>query len=377
MNENDQKLFDEIKQGVTNDVIEELKSNQVLRKKLFGGDNAETENNNDLPKFAKSAEYLKAINGRDVARAKELAGYKKGMSEGVNADGGYIVPVEFSDEIIRVANDYGVVRQNARRMPMKHQVQNVPTAQGVTVNRVAEGVTIGASKPTISRTVLTAKKLVALIPVSNELLEDADPDVIQLLALLAAEGFAGKEDSWGLAGLASGEGIFQNSSITGVTMGTGNTAFKNATFDNLIAMQNQLKSKALARAKWVMHSTVLNDLRAVKDSYGRYLLGEPGAGLPPTIWNLPVVTSDAMPADSASAVSTQFMALANFDYMLFGDRKQMTMEISRDASVIDTDGSTTINAFAQDMSIVKFTERIDIELVEPTKAFTWLKTAAS
>lgn len=373
-NEQVKGLVDELKQGITKDVLEEMKTNKVLRKDIFGGENTNTESEE---KFSKSANFVKALHNHDFAQVKELKANTKGMSEGTNGDGGYIVPVEFSNEIIRVANDYGVVRRLARKMPMKHQVQNVPTAQGVTVNRVSEGATIGASKPTLTRTVLTAKKLVALIPVTNELLDDADPDVVQLISLLAAEAFAGKEDTWGLEGLASGEGIFQNTNVPKVTLASTKTHFTDVTLDDLLSMQSLLKAKAVSGARYVMHNTVLNNLRAIKDSYGRYLLGDPVNSNPTTIWTLPVETTDALPAASATAAATAFIALANFNYMLFGDRKQMTMEISRDATVTDTDGSTTINAFAQDMSVIKITERVDIELVEPTKAFSYVITAAS
>jgi HK97 family phage major capsid protein len=368
------KFGDELKAGITKDVLEEMKSNQVLRKDLFG--NTEKSKDEKVDEQKKSAaEFIKAAYHQNFARAKELSGVSKGMTEGTNADGGFLVPEIFASEIIRVANDYGIVRQNARHWPMNSLKVNVPTANGISVNRVGEGAAAGSSKPTISRTVLTAKKLVALIPVANELLEDADPDVMSVIALLAAEGFAGKEDDWGLNGLASGEGILQNTTVPVRTMATGQDTFIEALLDDYLLLQKLLYAKALSGAKYFMHLQNWINLRSLKDSQGRYLLGNPSDEAAPRLWGLPVVTSDILP--TTTGVSTKFAGLANFNYMLFGDRRQYTMEVSREATVTDTDGSTAINAFSQDISVVKFTERIDIQLAEPTKAFAALKTAAS
>lgn len=370
-----EKFSDELKKGITKDVLEELKGNQVLRKAVFG-DASKGKEEEVAEKQQEAAAFIKAVYQGDFAQAKALSGVaKKGMSEGTNADGGYLVPEIFANEIVRVANDYGLIRQYARKWPMKSLKVNVPTAHGITVNRVSEGTRGGSSKATISRTTLTAKKLVALVPVSNELLEDADPDVMAVIALLAAEGFAGKEDEWGLMGLGSGEGIFQNTNVPGTTLASTKVNFTDATLDDYLGLQKLVKTKALSNAKYFMHLKTWIDLRSRKDSQGRYLLGEPGDKVDPYLWGLPVVTSDALPA--TSAVATKFAGLANFDYLIFGDRRQYTMEVSREATVTDTDGSTLINAFEQDMSVVKFTERVDIQLAEADKAAAFLKTAAS
>lgn len=370
-----EELKEDLKQGVTKEVYEKVKKELPLRKDIFGGDNAKSQKKEEKKR---AAEFIKALKARDGAQAKALTEpERKAMNEGTDADGGYIVPEYFSNEIIRVANDYGVVRRNARHWPMKSQIQRVPSASGVTVYRVNESAAITSSKATLSETVLTAKKLAALIPVSNELLQDADPDVVDVLIMLAAEAFAGKEDEWGLKGLSSGEGIFQTSGVTGVTLATGETGFADADADDLLDMQNELKSKAVAGAKYVMSLSVLNLFRKLKDSNGQYIVQSPVGSPVTTLWNLPVELSDAMPAASDTAAATKFAALGNFNYMLFGDRKTITMSISEDATVTDTDGSTTLNLFEQDMSAVRFIERIDIQLAEAANAFAHLTTAAT
>lgn len=368
MNEDAKKLLDELKTGVKKELVEELKNNAPLRKEIFGG----TKSTEAREAKEATAEYIKAKFLGDSAKAKALSG-------AVAGEGGEFVPEYFSSEVIRLAPQYGVVRKYAKRVPMIGATQKAPTAGSVTAYRVGHGAKATSSKPTTGNVTLTVEKVVAMIPVENELLKDANLGVVDLLTRLAAEGLTKKEDTWGLLGEGAGEGIFQDTDVPYFTMGSGMDTYAEATFDDLLEVMNKMDESALANAKWVMSFSVFNALRKIKAATsGEYIMQPPSGGQPAMIWNIPVIFSSLMPKTSdVSQAGTKFLALANFDYMLLGDREQMSIEISRDATVTDTDGTTPINLFEQDMSAVKIIERIDIELAEATKAFAVCKTAAS
>lgn len=368
MNENEKKMLEELKSGVTKEVLEALKNSAPLRKEVFGGSDAKSE---VKEMKEKAAEYLRAKFIGDSAKAKAL---------GLTAtSGAELVPEYFSSEVIRLAPQYGVVRRYARNIPMIGQTQKVPTAGSVTAYRVGHGAAATSSAPTTGKVTLTAEKVVAMIPVENELLKDANVDTIDLLTRLAAEAIAKKEDIWGLKGEGVGEGIFQNTSVPVVTMGSGMNTYAEATFDDLLDVMNAMDENALANAKWLMSFSVFNALRKIKAATtGEYIMQPPSGGQPATIWNIPVIFTPNLPKTSdQSQASQKFVALANMDFMLFGDRKEYSIEIAREATVTDTNGSTAINLFEQDMSAVKVMERVDIELAEADKAFAVLKTAAS
>ncbi len=103
-----------------------------------------------------------------------------------------------------------------------------------------------------------------------------------------------------------------------------------------------------------------------------------GGQLPATMWDIPYSTSAVMPknADSSQA-GKKFLALANFENLIHGDSKQYTMEISNQATITDTDGSTLINLFEQNMVALKIYGEIDIQLSNPDKAFAVIKTSAT
>lgn len=374
MNEETKKLLDELTKGVKDslkpEMAEMLKSLVADQKDIFGGAN-DTKSKEEAKQ--KSAEFLKAVFAKDSATVKAL-------SEGSNTDGGFLVPEYFSSEITRIAGLYGVVRRNANVIPVSGWKTNLPTAGSVTAYRVSEKGAITASAPTIGRVTLTLKKVATMIPVSNELLRDANVGTVDLLAKLSAEAFAKYEDEWGFLGKGAGEGLFQDTDVPAFTMGSGLDAYTDVTFDDLIGVMDKVSEGALSGAKWYMSFSVFNILRKLKYSAGTasYILQEPGAGQPATIWNFPVEFVSVMPkAGDASQAGKPFIAFGNLNYMALGDARQYEVTISQEATVTDTDGTTPINLFEQDMSAVRVIERIDIELAEADKAFAVCKTATS
>jgi HK97 family phage major capsid protein len=108
-----------------------------------------------------------------------------GASEGVPADGGFLVQPNFSSEIFRIAHEIGQVAPRARRVPIG------ANSNGLTMNAVdetsratgsrwggvqaywaAEGDTATASKPKFRQMELKLNKLIALMYATDELLAD-------------------------------------------------------------------------------------------------------------------------------------------------------------------------------------------------------------
>lgn len=380
----DQKLQEELKPviediktavtaAVTKDVVEKLKEELPNRKGIFGADQGESEEKAELEGKEKAAEYIKAVFNQDSAQVKAL-------SEGTAADGGYLVPEVFASEIIRLTPNYGVIRRNARNYPVSGAgfKTHLPTIGNVSVNRVGEKAAIPSSQPTTGQTSITIKKVAGLVPMSNELLKDANVDTVSILTALFAEALAKYEDEWGFLGKAAGEGVFQHASVPVVTMASTNTTYAKVTEDNLIDMLDQIDESALPGAKWYMSFSVFNALRKLEDSTGQKLIQSPTAGQPATLWNLPIEFVRVLPKTTdGSQTGTKFLAVGDLNYMLFADKKEYSMDISQEATIKDTDGTTPINLFEQDMSAVRVIERIDIQLAEASKAFAVLKTAAA
>jgi HK97 family phage major capsid protein len=369
LNDETKQLLDEVKAGV----VAELKSDpELLRKDVFGSDEVKSEDKL-IESKQKAADFVKAVYVGDLAKVKAL-------SEGVNADGGYMVPEYFSNEVLRLAPIFGVARRNARVLQVLGLKTHFPTADAVTAYRVGEKVAIPSSQPTIGRVTLVVKKIAAMIPMTNELLDDANVNTIDLIIRLVAEAFAKYEDEWAFLGKAEGEGVFQDPLVSVLNLASGKNTFAEVDFDDLLLAMDKLDESALSGAKWYMSFSVFNALRALKYASGTasYILQEPSNGQPATIWNLPVEFSKVLPKTTdQTQASTKFIALGNLDHMIIGDRMSMEIKISDVATVTDTDGSTGLNLFEQDMSALRAITRKDIQLTNQAKAFVAIKTAAS
>lgn len=378
MNDEQQKQFNQIVDQIKDEVVENsvaavtrealnsVKEGLAEIRNLSGDDNKQKEAREN------AANYIKAMYNNDRAKVKDLSG-------GTDNEGAELVPEYFSSELIRIANSYGLVRRKARRVPLTGKL-NFPTADGVVSYRIGSTEKIPVSSVNTDNVTLDPQKIACLVPVDNDLLSDANIDVVDLIALLGGESIALKEDQWGLAGLAAGEGILQGTNVPSRDMESGSTSFDDTTWTDLLLMQNLLDDDAIEGAEYVMSRSVWNLLRAktIGDADARYIFQAPGDSQPATIWNLPVNWSKVMPgANDADQEDTAFLALANFRYMMFGDRKQVSMEISREATVPSNDGSTTLNLFERDMSAIRLIERVDIELALQDKAFSVLTTAAT
>jgi len=371
------KMLDENQKGLVDlavkGVVEVLKTD--ANRKLFGGS---TEKEMTAEKKQLAVDYIKSIspkyqndNGMKTAllqRAKDVG--ELNLTAGT---GGDYTPDYLSSEIIRLIPTYGVIRKYGRVVPVVSDVQKIPTAGAVIAYRIGAGASLIPSIPATGILTLQVEKIACLIPFDNELLADATIGIVDLITQLSAEAIAKKEDTWGLLGENSGEGIMKNASVQVVTLASAET-FAGATLDDLMDMTGKLDENAVNNAKYAMSFSVFNVFRKQKLTT-QYALQNPAGGMPATIWNLPVIFSPVLPKTTdETQVATPFVICGNFDYLIIGDRGEYRIDLSTEGTY--TDGSTVKSLFGQDMSAIRIIERVDIKVAEATKAFCILKTHA-
>lgn len=344
----------------------------AMRKKAIDtGKKAEDQNRDVTRKF------LLALVNRDDATLKALT-----TSTGDTPKAGYLIPTELQREILRIAaGEYGIARREMRYLPFSGpgNTRQIPTlATSVSVSWVNEAGAKGAVQPTFGLVNQTLKKLAAIVPLTEELLEDSAINLTQLVAELFAEAIAKAEDEAFFNGSGSPwTGILKNGSVQIVNMGTGE-GFSALTADDLLDMIDKTPSAMLQGAKFYMNRTILSVIRKLKAATtGEYIYQNPGGGLPATIWNYPVVTCDAFPGITATAASTAFVLFGNLQKTaVFGDKQEMRVMLLDQATITDTDGVTAINLAQQDMVGIRVVERVGYVLALPT-GVTVLKSGAA
>lgn len=387
MNEEAKKALEELKKSLKGELSAEL--SEALAKDVAGVVGKEVMDKvaaemKDLKVSVESDDeksqkaWQEAVKGFKAAYEKDINGVTKDLDTSTSNSGAELIPEFFGNEVIRIAQKVGVARNNARVITLPGKTFNLPGFGNVTAYRTDEKSAYTASGLSTKQTQFVAKKLTALVIATREAIEDANVDIVKWIAELAGEGIARKEDEWAFLGLSSGEGIFQTTGVPELVLDTGNVTYASVDFDDLLNALNLVDDGVVDELKWLGAFSVFNALRGKKDSTGQYIFQNPGAGMPNAVWGLPWLKSSVLPKTSdASQADKTFMGAYDPRYLMIGDRRKIELEFSKEATVTSSDGSTTINLFEQDYVAIKVSERLDIQLAEPTKAFVKITTAAT
>jgi len=363
-----QKKVDEIS---TQLISKFLSGAAAMRKKAIETGKPAEDPNRDVTR-----KFLQALVARDTVTLKALT-----TSSSDTPKAGYLIPTELQKEILRIAaGEYGVARKEMRYLPFTGpgNTRQIPTlGTSVSVSWVNESSEKPGVQPLFGLVNQTLKKLAAIVPLTEELLEDSAINLTQLIATLFAEAISKAEDDAFFAGTGSPwTGILNNGSVNVVNMGTGE-GFSAMTADDLLDMIDKTPSGMLQGSKFYMNRTILSVIRKLKDTSNQYIYQNPGGGLPATVWNYPVVTCDAFPGITATAASKTFVLFGNLQKAaVLGDKQEMRVMLLDQATITDTDGQTVINLAQQDMIGIRVVERVGYVLALPT-AVTVLKTGAA
>jgi len=372
-----QELLDNVKSGVVEEmktVVKDIVADQMKGVEASIKDIKKSDETEETKSAEQALKYIQALYKRDI-----LNEVTKDLDTATAESGEEIVPEYFGSEVLRIAGKYGVARNNARVITLPGKTFSLPTMGSVVAYRTDEKNAIVASSPATGQLVFTAKKLAAMVIVTTELIEDANIDILNYLAALCGEAVAKKEDEWAFLGLAGTEGIFRNATCKVYTLGSGDVRFDNVSFDDIAGAMALLDDSVVDNAVVAGSWSVFNALRIIKDENKNYIYQNPGAGMPNTIWGLPFVKSTVFPKTTqvTSQADQPFMAIYDPRYLMIGDRRSLTLEFSKEATVHSSEGDTLINLFEQDMVAIKVTERLDIQLAEADKAFVRLETSAT
>lgn len=367
-----QKKAEEIAEGLTTKFLESVEAARA--KALGGGDTKKKDEKADDA----TRKFLKMLFAGDKAGAKALTTSPSG-SEPDDAQAGLLVPEELRAEVLRIAEDqYGVARREMFYLPFSGpgNSRKIP-ALGTSVSVFWTGETAKktSTQPKFSIVEQTLKKLAAIVPMSEEILEDSAINLTQLVATLFAEAVAKEEDLQFFAGTGSPwTGILNNGSVNVVNQEYAGGISK-LTADDLLSMIDETPAGALGGAKFYFNRTVLSVIRKLKDSNKQYIYQNPGQGQPATIWNYPYELVEAMPTAKTVEIGDPYIIFGNLKQgCIFGDKQQLRVKLLEEATITDTDGETEINLAEQDMVALRIVERVGYVVGLP-KAITVLKAS--
>lgn len=295
-----------------------------------------------------------------------------GESDGTTG-GNFLVPEEFSSDLIVLREEYGLARRLLDRVTMGSDIKHTPArATGLTAYFVNEHDAITESNMAFTDVQLSAKDLGAVARMSNQLSADAVIDVGDRLAGEIAYAFAEKEDQCAFNGdgtstyggirgaraaLVAAAGTPTTTSAGGVIVGTGNL-YSELVLTDFEAVCGILPVFAdTAKAAWVVHKRFYyNVMKKLELAAGGVTANEIATGNRrprPLFLGYPVEFSQVMP--TAEANSQLCALLGDFTLgAMFGDRQQESIMFSEHATI----GGE--NVFERNQIAVRGTERFDI-----------------
>lgn len=266
-----------------------------------------------------SASYSRAFWDAMRLHASPLE-VRNALSEGVDTEGGYLVPDEFEHALISSLQDQNVMRTLAKVIQTTSGDRKIPVVSTHgTAGWLDEGKPYTESDESFTQVTLSAFKLGTFLKISEELLNDAAFDVESYLASEFARRIGAAEEEAFLTGDGKGKptGIFAATGGGQSAVTTGKASDISA--DELIDLHYSLRSPYRKNAVWLMNDATVKTIRKLKDGNGQYLW-QPAltAGTPDMILGKPVHTSTFAPEIKAGAKTVAF---GDLSYYWIADRQ--------------------------------------------------------
>lgn len=250
---------------------------------------------------------------------------RNALSEGVDTEGGFLVPETFEKNLITALHDDLIFRKLAHTFTTSTGVHRIPVvaSRGV-ASWVEEAGAIPESDDAFGQKSIGAHKLTALIKVSEELLNDSAFDLEGYFRDEFTKRMSSAEEEAFLIGNGNGKPLGLFTDAEGAEVGVTAASATEITADEIINLYYSLRAPYRKKAVWLLNDSTIAAIRKLKDNNGQYIwqaaLKE---GQPDTLLGKPVYTSVSVPGIEASAKT---IAFGDLSYYWIGDRQGVTFK---------------------------------------------------
>lgn len=313
-----------------------------------------------------------AIGGTDqraaASAAEQIYGSEMGqivanMEQATNAKGGFLIDTAYSADFIDVLRPRVVIRNMGARsvpMPEGNLTMRKKTA-GTSASYVGERVAAPTTDATIAQLTMSAKRLTAIVPITNQLIRRSSINVQMMIRDDLVSGVAVKEDQQFLRGTGS------STAPTGLRnlIAAGNVIAANATV-NLVNVTNDLGKLRLAvlnanipmtMCGYIMSPRTLLFLENLRDGNGNKAFPEVAEG---RLGIYPIGVTTSVPDNLGAGTNQSEIYFGDFDQFLIGDTEQIAIAAS-DVAAYD-DGGTMRAAFSNDETVVRLIAEHDTQI---------------
>ena len=239
------------------------------------------------------------------------------LQEGIDTDGGYLVPAEWDSRLIDVLEEENIMRGLATKITTsgEHKINIAGTKPAAAW--IEEGGALTFGDATFDQKIMDAHKLHVAIKVTEELLYDAAFNLEGYITTMFGRAIANAEEDAFLNGDGSGKpyGLFHETKGGNVSVTLSGTTIAT---DDILDLIYSLKRPYRKKACFILNDSTLAAIRKLKDKNGAYIW-QPSyqAGEPDRIAGYTARTSAFCNGLEAGKPA---MAFGDFSYYNIGDR---------------------------------------------------------
>lgn len=282
--------------------------------------------------------------------------------------GGFLIPEDVSGELIELLRPASVVMSfTPVFMPMDNGNLTMNRINvGTTASYIGETQDIPATGIQFGQLKLSSKKLAALVPISNDLLQSASTQADAVVRDNMVLSMATRTD---LAFLRGAGTQFTPLGLRNQLLGTafaGTNILTMTASPSLVTVTTDLGNLELAllnanipmtRAGWIMSPRVMMFLYNLRDGNGNYAFPEMQNG---QLRNKPYRVTTQVPDNLGGGTESE-LYLADFAHVVVGEQQGIELAISTEAAYRDA-SNTLQGAFSRDETVVRAIAKHDIAM---------------
>lgn len=304
-----------------------------------------------------------AANAAEGLYGSDMGQIVANMEQTTNTKGGFLVDTDYSADFIDILRPRVVIRRmGAVSVPMPDG--NLTTRKktaGSTASYVGERVPAPKTAVTVGQQTMAAKRLTALVPITNQLIRRASMNVQMMIRNDLVEGVAVKEDQQFLRGTGSATAPAGLRNL----IAAGNVIASNATV-NLVNVTNDLAKLRLAvlnanipmtECGYIMSPRTMLFLENLRDGNGNKAFPEVAEG---KLGIYPIGFTTSVPDNLGAGTNESEIYFGDFAQFQIGDTEQIAIAAS-DVAAYD-DGGTIQAAFSNDETVVRLIAEHDTQV---------------
>ena len=284
----------------------------------------------------------------------------KAMQAGDATQGGFLVPVQYVQDFIAVLRSAAVMRKlRTPTIPMPTGTARIGKGTaGATANYVGESTNAPKTQMSTGQISLTFKKLMALVPVSNDLLRYSSPGADMIVRNDLTAAMSVKEDSAFIRGDGtdgSPRGLRYWAPGANVLTANATVSLQNTATDLGRLMQQLMGNDIpMTSPSWVFAPRIYNYLVTLVTTTGNFIY-QMEMVQNKTLWGYPFGMTTGVPTglDFTGAGSNDESEIYFVDTAqgLIGEAESMSIDASQEAAYHD--GSSVQSAWSRDETTVR------------------------